>query len=85
MKRINSIFLNPDENSGPHKWCDICKAYYAWIAGVYRCPQCGVQVDPIESSKKVLKADVSEPIIVSKKPEKEKRDMDLPSGAQWVE
>lgn len=82
--KINSVFISPDDKSGPRQFCDICKQYYKWVKDMYVCPACGDKGDPIESSKKVLKADTNQPMIASKK-NKKKEDDDLPKGAYWID
>lgn len=82
--KINSIFIEPGDSDGPRKFCEICKRYYEWIGGVYRCPACGGKGDPIASTRKVLKADNHEPMIASKQDPKKQRSPDFPPGAQII-
>jgi hypothetical protein len=84
-RRVNSIFIRPG-NSGPRKLCDVCKVYFTWWGGKFRCPSCGSKGtadEVIESTRKVLKADVAIPRIAGKK-KKVVAYSDLPRGAQII-
>lgn len=85
--KINNAFVQGG-TGGPRKLCDICGVYFQWIRKMFRCPNCGAGADSediINSTRKILKADVSEPLIAHKQ-EKKKDPLapDLPKGAQLI-
>lgn len=86
--KIHNAFVQPG-TGGPRKMCDLCHVYYQWIGQSFRCPKCGASTNDseeiIDSTKKILKADVAQPIIRSKKTvEKDRLKPDLPKGAQLI-
>lgn len=91
MRKINPVFI-PTGNENRRKLCDYCHIRYEWIdrgtGPRYGCPQCGKGAtgDDLlnEQSNQLVAADVSEPLIASRKPKKEAGDSDLPQGAVWV-
>ena len=87
-RRAKPVFIAQDGGGGARPYCRICHCYHVIIDMKYRCPQCGSASDEqgmLNADRKILIAkDVSEPTISNKKPEKAKRDSDLPHGAVWV-
>lgn len=84
LRKVNAVFIPPEDHREAKKFCTICGVYYQDMAGVYRCPQCGDTGSTTLKQDKILKADISEPLIAGKK-EKEKKDYDLPDGGVWIE
>jgi hypothetical protein len=86
--KINNAFVEGG-SGGPRKLCPTCGVYYRWIGKTFRCPQCGTNAeaeDMIKSTRRVLKADVSEPFVKSMKKitDKDRLKPDLPKGAQLI-
>jgi hypothetical protein len=83
MNRINRVFIPPGHDDPKLRlWCTICMRYYRQDedSGRWYCEGCGKVYQEQGEGKKILRADISDPLITHRQ-EGPERPADFPKGS----
>jgi hypothetical protein len=80
-KRVNAVWIDPDDKPEKRSFCSICARYMVWTKqGYYICESCGTKDEIKKESGKLQDEYGSEPLIGQSRKKKHDRS-DFPEGA----